>query len=72
MARPALPQTEVLVTADCWQAEPGAEAVIHRAIEAAAEIADADTGDAEAMETLEREILAEIGIPDPYAGSGNG
>ena len=29
-------------------------------------------GDAEAMETLEREILAEIGIPDPYAGSGNG
>jgi probable rRNA maturation factor len=47
MARPALPQTEVLVTADCWQAEPGAEAMIHRAIEAAAEIADADTGDAE-------------------------
>src|SRR5690242_21487353 len=47
MARPALPQTEVLVTADCWQAEPGAEAVIHRAIEAAAEIADADTDDAE-------------------------
>jgi probable rRNA maturation factor len=47
MARPALPQTEVLVTADCWQAEPSAETVIHRAIEAAAEIADADTGDAE-------------------------
>ena len=39
--------TEVLVTADCWQTEPGAEAVIHRAIEAAAEIADADTDDAE-------------------------
>jgi probable rRNA maturation factor len=167
MARPALPQTEVLVTSDCWQAEPGAEAVIHRAIGAAAEIADADTGDAElavmltddggirtlnsswrgidkptnvlsfpalqptgealddmprmlgdiaiayettrreaeqedkpfdhhlshlavhgflhligydhendddadAMETLEREILAQLGIPDPYAGSGNG
>jgi probable rRNA maturation factor len=167
MARPALPQTEVLVTADCWQAEPGAEAVIHRAIEAAAEIAEADTGDAEltvmltddggirtlnsnwrgidkptnvlsfpalqpvgdtpddmprmlgdiaiayettrreadeedkpfdhhlshlavhgflhligydhendddaeAMEALEREILAQLGIPDPYAGSGNG
>jgi probable rRNA maturation factor len=47
MARSALPQTEVLVTADCWQVEPGAETVIHRAIEAAAEIADADTGDAE-------------------------
>jgi probable rRNA maturation factor len=39
--------TEVLVTADCWQDEPGAEAVIHRAIEAAAEMADADTGEAE-------------------------
>ncbi len=167
MARPALPQTEVLVTSDCWQAEPGAEAVIHRAIEAAAELADADTDDAElavmltddtgirtlnsnwrgidkptnvlsfpalqptgdalhdmprmlgdiaiayettrreadeedkpfdhhlshlavhgflhlvgydhendddaeAMETLEREILSQLGIPDPYAGGGNG
>jgi probable rRNA maturation factor len=39
--------TEVLVVADCWQAEPGAEAVIHRAIEAAAEMADADAGEAE-------------------------
>jgi probable rRNA maturation factor len=39
--------TEVLVTAECWQAEPGAEAVIHRAIAAAAEMADAETGDAE-------------------------
>ncbi|MBR1126322.1 rRNA maturation RNase YbeY [Bradyrhizobium lablabi] len=47
MARPALPQTEVLITADCWQNEPAAEAVIHRAIEAAAEMADADTEDAE-------------------------
>ncbi len=47
MARSALPMTEVLVVAECWQAEAGAEAVIHRAIEAAAEIADADTGDAE-------------------------
>ena len=167
MARPAPPQTEVLVTADCWLKEPGAEAVIHRAIEAAAEFADADTDDAElavmltddggirtlnnnwrgidkptnvlsfpalqptgdtpddmprmlgdiaiayettrreadeedktfehhlshlavhgflhligydhendddadAMEALEREILAQLGIPDPYAGSGNG
>jgi probable rRNA maturation factor len=39
--------TEVLVVADCWQAEPGAEAVIHRAIEAAAEVADAHAGEAE-------------------------
>jgi probable rRNA maturation factor len=42
-----LPLTEVLVVADCWQGEPEAEAVIHRAIRAAAEIADADVGDAE-------------------------
>ena len=43
----APPLTEVLVVADCWQTEPEAEAVIHRAINAAAEIADADVGDAE-------------------------
>jgi probable rRNA maturation factor len=43
----ALPLTEVLVVADCWQAEPDAEAVIHRAISAAAEIADSDVGEAE-------------------------
>jgi probable rRNA maturation factor len=42
-----LPATEVLVVAECWQTEPDAEAVIHRAIEAAAEFADADVGDAE-------------------------
>jgi probable rRNA maturation factor len=42
-----LPLTEVLVVADCWQTEPDAEAVIHRAISAAAEIADADVADAE-------------------------
>jgi probable rRNA maturation factor len=47
MARSAHPMTEVLVVADCWQDEPGAEAVIHRAIEAAAAMADADTGEAE-------------------------
>ena len=41
------PVTEVLVVADCWQTEPEAEAVIHRAINAAAEIADADVGEAE-------------------------
>src|SRR5882757_2862802 len=43
----ALPVTEVLVVADCWQTEPDAEAVIHRAINAAAEFSDADVGDAE-------------------------
>ena len=43
----ALPLTEVLVVADCWHSEPGAGAVIHRAIEAAAEFADADVGEAE-------------------------
>src|SRR5215218_10679799 len=43
----ALPLTEVLVVADCWQTEPEAETVIHRAIHAAAEIADADVGEAE-------------------------
>src|SRR5438270_1799407 len=47
MAQFALPITEVLVVADCWQTEPDAEAVIHRAIEAAAEFAEADVGEAE-------------------------
>jgi probable rRNA maturation factor len=47
MAQFALPITEVLVVADCWQTEPDAEAVIHRAIATAAEIADADVGEAE-------------------------
>ena len=47
MALSALPMTEVLVVADAWQNEPDAEAVIQRAIAAAAEMADADTGEAE-------------------------
>ena len=47
MARFALPITEVLVVADGWQSEPDAEAVIQRAIAAAAEMVDADTGEAE-------------------------
>jgi probable rRNA maturation factor len=47
MAQFAPPLTEVLVVADGWQAEPGAEAVIHRAIATAAEMADADVGEAE-------------------------
>jgi probable rRNA maturation factor len=47
MAQSALPMTEVLVVADCWRSEPNAEAVIHRAIAAAAEVVDADVGEAE-------------------------
>ena len=47
MAPFALPLTEVLVVADGWQSEPDAEAVIQRAIAAAAEMAAADVGDAE-------------------------
>jgi probable rRNA maturation factor len=47
MAQSALPITEVLVVADCWQNEPDVEAVIERAIAVAAEMVDADTGEAE-------------------------
>jgi probable rRNA maturation factor len=47
MASFALPLTEVLVVADCWQTEPDAETVIDRAIATAAEIANADIGEAE-------------------------
>ena len=43
----SLPATEVLVVADCWHTEPDAEAVIQRAVAAAASMIDADTGDAE-------------------------
>ena len=47
MPHSAIPITEVLVVADCWQDEPDAEAVIQRAIAAAAETVDADVADAE-------------------------
>ena len=47
MAQFALPITEVLVVAECWQAEPDAEAVIHRAVATAAEIVNAGPGEAE-------------------------
>src|ERR1700710_2235213 len=47
MISTALPLTEVLVVAACWQTEPDAEAVIQRAIAAAAETAEAETGEAE-------------------------
>jgi probable rRNA maturation factor len=42
MAPFALLISEVLVVADCWQAEPDAETVIHRAIATAAEFVTAD------------------------------
>jgi probable rRNA maturation factor len=42
-----LPITEVLVVADCWHDEADAEAVIQRAIAAAAEAVDQDVGEAE-------------------------
>jgi probable rRNA maturation factor len=47
MSHSTIPITEVLVVADCWQSEPDAEAVIQRAIAAAAEAVDADVGEAE-------------------------
>jgi probable rRNA maturation factor len=47
MARFALPVTEVLIVADCWASEPDAEAIIHRAISAAAEFTEAGIGEAE-------------------------
>jgi probable rRNA maturation factor len=47
MAPFALPLTEVLVVADGWRADPDAEAVIHRAIAAAAETVHAESGEAE-------------------------
>jgi len=47
MAPVALPISDVLVVADCWLAQPDVEPVILRAIAMAAEIADADHGEAE-------------------------
>ena len=38
---------EVLTVAECWQSAANAETTIHRAIETAAEIVDADVGEAE-------------------------
>src|SRR4051812_619390 len=47
MALRAPPETEVLIVAGCWSREPDAAAVVHRAIETAASMVDADTADAE-------------------------
>jgi probable rRNA maturation factor len=47
MSQLTLPMTEILVVADGWRNEPDADAVIQRAIAAAAGWVDADVGDAE-------------------------
>ena len=47
MALSALPETEVLIVAEGWATEADAEAIVHRAIETAAAMVEADTGDAE-------------------------
>jgi probable rRNA maturation factor len=47
MSTSAIPATEVVIEAECWQAEAVAETTVLRAIEAAARFVDADTGDAE-------------------------
>jgi probable rRNA maturation factor len=47
MPQDAIPTTEVIVAADCWQDQPDAEAVILRAINTAANMVDAEVGDAE-------------------------
>jgi probable rRNA maturation factor len=47
MAPAALPISDVLIVADCWLAQPDVEPVILRAIAMAAEVADADHGEAE-------------------------
>ncbi|MCG6207383.1 rRNA maturation RNase YbeY [Rhodopseudomonas sp. HC1] len=47
MSSSVIPATEVVIAAECWQSEATAEAVVLRAIEAAAQAVDADTGGAE-------------------------
>src|ERR1700755_631516 len=47
MSHLANPITEGLVVAECWHDAPEAEAVIQRAIAAAAESVDTDVGEAE-------------------------
>jgi probable rRNA maturation factor len=47
MSHLAIPITEVLVVAECWHDAPEAEAIIQRAIAAAANSVDDDVGEAE-------------------------
>ena len=74
------PATEVLVVADCWSAEPEADEeakpfanhLSHLAVHGFLHLVGYDhenEEEAEEMEQMEREILATLGIPDPYADS---
>jgi probable rRNA maturation factor len=56
MSQLTLPITEVLVVAACWQTEPNAEAVIQRAIAAAAQAVDAELGKTELAVMLTDDI----------------
>jgi probable rRNA maturation factor len=47
MTRSTPPVAEVVIEAECWQAEAAAEAIVLRAIEAAAAAIETDTGGAE-------------------------
>ena len=47
MTASTAPETDILVTAPCWERETGVEDVIHRAIETASAMVDAETADAE-------------------------
>src|SRR5450631_3097388 len=60
MAPSALPMTEVLVVADCWQTEPDAEAVIHRAIATAAETVNAGPS-ASPDTSLNKRLITNLG-----------
>ncbi len=62
MAPFALPLTEVLVVADDWRAEPDAEAVVHRAIAAAAKTVHAGSGDADFEAELAVMLTDDAGI----------
>jgi probable rRNA maturation factor len=47
MTTAAMLTADIVVSADCWQAEPGAEAIVQRAIQAAAAKAPLHAADAE-------------------------
>ncbi len=85
MPQTALPITEVVVAADCWQNEPDAEAAVQRAIAAASSAADADVGGAEVavlltddatIRTLNKDFRGidkptnVLSFPAPEGGSG--
>ena len=59
-----LPLTEVLVVADCWQREPDSEAVIQRAVAAAAENVDEDVAEAEVAVMLTDDVGIRTGLAE--------